>query len=138
MKNEQLKIIVESLIDITEKAGKKTVELYNSGLKIIKKPDDSPVTNGDLEVDKMLKEKIKELTPDIPIISEESVDLKIRNTLKTYWLLDPIDGTKEYISGKDEYTLNAALVVNKKPIMGLVGVPKKNSFFILMGWAKAL
>ena len=99
MKNEQLKIIVESLIDITEKAGEKTIELYNSGLKIIKKPDDSPVTNGDLEVDKMLKEKIKELTPDIPIISEESVDLKIRNTLKTFWLLAPIDGTKEYISG---------------------------------------
>ena len=57
MKNEQLKIIVESLIDTTEKAGNKTIELYNSGLKIIKKPDDSPVTNGDLEVDKMLAEK---------------------------------------------------------------------------------
>ena len=48
----------------------------------------------------MLKKKIKKLTPDIPIISEV-LDLKIRNTLKTYWLLDPIDGTKEYISGKD-------------------------------------
>ena len=104
MKNEELKAIVESLIETTEKAGKKTIELYEMGLKIIKKPDDSPVTNGDLEVDKMLKEKIKKLTPNIPIISEESVDLKIKNTLKTYWLLDPIDGTKEYISGKDVYT----------------------------------
>ncbi len=120
MKNEKLKIIAESLIDITEKAGKKTIELYSSGLKIIKKPDDSPVTNGDLEVDKMLKEKIKELTPDIPIISEESVDLKIRNTLKTYWLLDPIDGTKEYISGKDVYTL-------------IIGVPRKNRLFYSYG-----
>mgnify|MGYP000473074341 CR=1 FL=1 len=85
MKNEQLKIIVESLIDITEKAGKKTIELYNSGLKIIKKPDDSPVTNGDLEVDKMLKEKIKEFGKksrklvlenyDVRIISKKFVDL---------------------------------------------------------------
>jgi 3''-Phosphoadenosine 5''-phosphosulfate (PAPS) 3''-phosphatase len=59
MKNEQLKIIVESLLDITEKAGKRTIELHDSGLKIIKKPDNSPVTNGDLEVDKMLKAKLK-------------------------------------------------------------------------------
>ena len=57
MKNEELKMIAESLIETTEKAGKKTIELYEMGLKIIKKPDDSPVTNGDLEVDKMLKEK---------------------------------------------------------------------------------
>ena len=133
MKNEQLKIIVESLIDIIEKAGKKTIELYSSGLKIIKKPDDSPVTNGDLEVDKMLKEKIKELTPDIPIISEESVNLKIRNTLKTYWLLDPIDGTKEYISGKDVYTLNAGLIIDCLPSLGIIGVPKKNRIFYSYG-----
>ena len=58
MKNEELKMIAESLIETTEKAGKKTIELHEMGLKIIKKPDDSPVTNGDLEVDKMLKEKI--------------------------------------------------------------------------------
>ena len=87
------------------------------------------MTNGDLEVDKMLKEKIKELTPNIPIISEESVNLKIRNTLKTYWLLDPIDGTKEYISGKDVYTLNAGLIINCLPSLGIIGVPRKNRLF---------
>ena len=75
MKNEELKVIAESLIDTTKKAGKKTIELQKAGLKVIKKPDNSPVTNGDIEVDKMLKEKIKELTPNIPIVSEESVDL---------------------------------------------------------------
>ena len=81
MKNEELKIIAETLIETIEKAGKKTIELYEKGLEIIKKPDNSPVTNGDLEVDKILKEKIRELTPNIPIISEESVDLKTKNTL---------------------------------------------------------
>ena len=133
MKNEELKNIVESLIDTTEKAGKKTIELHEMGLKIIKKPDDSPVTNGDLEVDKMLKEKIKKLTPNIPIISEESVDLKIKNTFKTYWLLDPIDGTKEYISGKDVYTLNAGLIIDCMPSLGIIGVPKKNRLFYSYG-----
>ena len=133
MKNEDLKAIAESLIETTEKAGKKTIELHEMGLKIIKKPDDSPVTNGDLEVDKMLKEKIKKLTPNIPIISEESVDLKIKNTLTTYWLLDPIDGTKEYISGKDVYTLNAGLIIDCLPSLGIIGVPKKNRLFYSYG-----
>ena len=133
MKNEELKIIAESLIETTERAGKKTIELYDKGLKIIKKPDDSPVTNGDLEVDKILKEKIKELTPNVPIISEESVDLKTKNNLKTYWLLDPIDGTKEYISGKDFYTLNAGLIINCLPALGIIGVPKKSRLFYSYG-----
>ena len=66
MKNEELKAIAESLIETTEKAGKKQLN-YEMGLKIIKKPDDSPVTNEDLEVDKMLKEKIKKLTPNIQL-----------------------------------------------------------------------
>ena len=74
-------------------------------------------------------EKIKELTPNIPIISEETVDLKKKNTLDTFWLIDPIDGTKEYIAGKDEYTLNAGLIINTVPVLGLVGVPKKRKLF---------
>ena len=57
------------------------------------------------------------------------VDLNVKNTAKIFWLIDPIDGTKEYIAGKDEYTLNAALVINTVPVLGLVGVPKKNRLF---------
>ena len=129
MNKNELKNIVEGLIDTTKLAGFKSIELCKQGLKIIKKPDGSPVSNGDLEVDKILKTTINKLTPNIPIISEETVDLSKKNKLSTYWLIDPIDGTKEYISGKDEYTLNAALVVDKKPIIGLVGVPKKKQLF---------
>ena len=76
MNNNELKKIAENLIKTTELAGKKSIELYKKGLKKIIKPDNSPVTNGDLEVDKILSEKIRELTPNIPIISEETVDLK--------------------------------------------------------------
>ncbi len=125
MNNNELKNIAEALIKTTELAGNKSIDLYNRGLKKIIKPDNSPVTNGDLEVNKILTEKIKELTPNIPIVSEETVDLQKKNALKTFWLIDPIDGTKEYIAGQDEYTVNAALVINYIPTIGLVGAPKK-------------
>ena len=133
MNNNELENIAKNLIKTTELAGQKSIEIYNKGLKTIIKPDNSPVTNGDLEVNKILTEKIKNLTPNIPIISEETVDLKKENTLKTFWLIDPIDGTKEYIAGKDEYTINAALVLNYIPTIGLVGAPKKNRLFYSYG-----
>ena len=81
----------------------------------------------------MITEKIKDLTPDIPVVSEETVNLDKKNKAKIFWLIDPIDGTKEYIAGKDEYTLNAALVINTVPVIGLVGVPKKNRLFYTYG-----
>ncbi len=133
MNSDELKNISENLIKTTELAGNKSMELYEKGLKTIIKPDNSPVTNGDLEVNKILTEKIKTLTPNIPIISEETVDLKKKNNLSTFWLIDPIDGTKEYISGQDEYTVNAALVVDYIPTVGLVGAPKKNRLFYTYG-----
>ena len=133
MNNNELENIAKNLIKTTELAGKKSIEIQEQGLKIITKPDNSPVTNGDLEVNKMITEKIKNLTPNIPIISEETVDLKKKNTLKTFWLIDPIDGTKEYIAGKDEYTINAALVLNYVPTVGLLGAPKKNRLFYSYG-----
>ncbi len=133
MNQSELKNIAEKLILTTEIAGEKSIELYKKGLKIITKPDNSPVSNGDLEVNKILTEKIKKLTPNIPIISEETVDLKKKNTLNTFWLIDPIDGTREYISGQSEYTTNAALVIDCIPTIGLVGVPKKNRLFYSYG-----
>ena len=129
MNNDQSKKIAESLVEVFNYAGNESIRLYKEGLKIKIKEDKSPVSNGDLRVNDIISKKISELTPDIPIISEETVDLKIKNTSKIFWLIDPIDGTKEYIAGKDEYTLNAALVINTKPIIGLVGVPKKKRLF---------
>ena len=133
MKTSELKIISESLINTFNEAGKISIDLYKKGLKIEIKEDKSPVSNGDIKVNELITSKIKELTPNIPIISEETVDLKVKNTAKIFWLIDPIDGTKEYIAGKDEYTLNAALVINTIPILGLVGVPKKNRLFYSYG-----
>ena len=84
-------------------------------------------------MNELITKKIYELTPSIPIVSEETVDLGKKNTSKIFWLIDPIDGTKEYIAGKDEFTLNAALIINTVPVLGLVGVPKKNRLFFTYG-----
>ena len=131
MKLNELKNISENLIDTFNVAGQESINLFAKGLKVEIKDDNSPVSNGDLKVNELITKKIKELTPNIPIVSEETVDLSVKNKAKVFWLIDPIDGTKEYIAGKDEYTLNAALVINTIPILGLVGAPKKKDFFIL-------
>ena len=133
MKTSQLKSISENLIDTFNDAGKVAIDLYKKGLKIEIKEDKSPVSNGDLKVNELITNQIKKLTPNVPIVSEETVNLKIKNKAKIFWLIDPIDGTKEYIAGKDEYTLNAALVIDTVPVLGVVGVPKKNRLFYTYG-----
>ena len=137
MNNKDLKILSESLINTFNFAGKDSIRLYKEGLKIEIKKDKTPVSNGDIKVNDLITTKIKELTPDIPIISEETVDLTKKNKSKIFWLIDPIDGTREYIAGKDEYTLNAALVKDAVPILGLVGVPKKDRLFYSYGMGES-
>jgi len=133
MKNEDLKNIAQGLIETFKKAGDESIKIEKEGVKVKTKEDGSPVTNGDLKVNEIITEKIIQLTPNIPVISEETVDLKKKNTLNTFWLIDPIDGTKEYIAGRDEYTLNAGLIVNNLPTIGIIGVPKKNRIFYSFG-----
>ncbi len=133
MNKLKLKEIAENLIETFQFAGKESIRLFKEGLKIEIKEDNSPVSNGDLRVNELITKKIYELTPSIPIVSEETVDLGKKNTSKIFWLIDPIDGTKEYIAGKDEFTLNAALIINTVPVLGLVGVPKKNRLFFTYG-----
>jgi len=133
LNNLELKKLTEELIDTFLMAGKVSMDFSTKGLKITIKEDKSPVTDGDLEVDKILRNKILNLTPSIPIISEETVNLKIENKNKSFWLIDPIDGTKQYIKNEDEYTLNAALIINLKPAVGLIYAPKKNRLFFSYG-----
>ena len=133
MNKNELKNIAENLINTFNVAGKESIKLYDKGLKIEIKKDNSPVSNGDLRVNELITKKILELTPNIPIVSEETVNLDIKNKSKIFWLIDPIDGTKEYIAGQDEYTLNAALIINYIPTVGLVGAPKKKRLFYTYG-----
>ena len=133
MDNEQLKKINYALIDTFLIAGDRSIELRKIGLKKEIKSDNTPVTNGDIEVNNILTEKIKNITSDIPIVSEESSSNKSNNNLNDFWLIDPIDGTHDYINDKDEFTLNAALIINKKPKIGIIYAPAKKRLFYTYG-----
>ena len=133
MDNDRLKKINYTLIDTFLIAGERSIELRKIGLKKEIKSDNTPVTNGDIEVNHILTEKIKNITSDVPIVSEESSSNKSNNNLNDFWLIDPIDGTHDYINGKDEFTLNAALIINKKPKIGIIYAPAKKRLFYTYG-----
>ena len=133
MNIEETKKITLSLIDTFKNANQVALDLRKVGLTKKIKSDNTPVSNGDIEVNKILTKKIKEITPNIIIISEESSDHKTDNYLKDFWLIDPIDGTKDYINNRDEFTLNAALIINKKPVIGIITAPAKNRIFYSYG-----
>ena len=125
--------IVENLLDTFLYAGKVSLELRDQGLTKEVKSDNTPVTNGDMEVNRIITNKIKELTPQIPIISEEASDNKSIKNLNDFWLIDPIDGTYDYINNLDEFTINAGLIINKKPAAGLIYAPGKKRMFYSYG-----
>ncbi len=133
MNKINLKEIVENLIDTFLYAGKISLELREKGLIKKIKPDNTPVSNGDLKVNKIITEKITNLTPNIPIISEETSDNKSKTDLKDFWLIDPIDGTYDYINDLEEFTINAGLIINKEPAAGLIYAPAKKRMFYSYG-----
>jgi len=132
-----IKIIVEKLIDPFLKAGELSISLREKGLKKEIKSDNTPVSNGDLEVNKFITEEITNITPDIPIISEETSENKDNNQLKNFWLVDPIDGTYDYINNLEEFTINAGLIINNKPAAGLICAPAKKRMFYSYGEGNA-
>jgi len=132
-----IKTIVEKLIDPFLKAGDLSISLREKGLKKEIKSDNTPVSNGDLEVNKFITKKISEITPDIPIVSEETSDNKNNTKLKDFWLVDPIDGTYDYINDLEEFTINAGLIINNKPVAGLIYAPAKKRMFYSYGVGNA-
>ncbi len=133
MNEIKIKEIVENLIDTFLYAGKISLDLRKKGLTKEMKSDNTPVSNGDLEVNKIITKKIISLTPDIPIISEETSDNKSISNLENFWLIDPIDGTYDYINDLDEFTINAGLIIDKKPVAGLIYAPAKERMFYSFG-----
>ena len=124
-----LKEIVENLIENFLEAGDLAIHLREKGLVKKIKSDNTPVSNGDLEVNKFISNKISEVTPKIPIISEETPENKNIENLKDFWLVDPIDGTYDYINNLEEFTINAGLIINNKPVAGLINAPAKKRMF---------
>ena len=123
------KYVIEHLIESFLAAGDLALQLREKGLINKIKPDNTPVSNGDLEVNKLILSKISEITPELPIISEESSENKDISNLKNFWLVDPIDGTYDYINNLEEFTINAGLIINNKPVAGLINAPAKKRMF---------
>ena len=123
------KYIIENLIESFLAAGDLALQLREKGLINKIKPDNTPVSNGDLEVNKLILSKISEITPELPIISEETNENKDILNLKNFWLVDPIDGTYDYINNLEEFTINAGLIINNKPVAGLINAPAKKRMF---------
>ena len=124
-----LRNIVENLVEIFLEAGDLALRLREKGLIKKIKTDKTPVSNGDLEVNRLISAKISEVTPDLPIISEETSDNKDNLNLKDFWLIDPIDGTYDYINNLDEFTINAGLIMNNRSVAGLINAPAKKRMF---------
>ncbi len=125
--------LIEPVKQISRDAGAAILEIYESSrqLEISSKADDSPLTAADLAAHKIIVAGLRQLTPNIPILSEESANIswKERQTWTTYWLVDPLDGTKEFIKRNGEFTVNIALIENHEPILGVVYVPVKNILY---------
>ena len=124
MFNQYLKDLIFPVCDAAMQAGTKVLKYYNSPIDFSLKIDKSPLTQADIESNNVIKSLLLKINHNIPILSEESlIDWQIRNKWKTYWLVDPLDGTKEFIKKNDEFTINIALIDNNKPILGVIYAP---------------
>ena len=132
METNKIEEVIRNLIDVFFDAGKLSLELRSKGLTEHIKKDKTPVTNGDIEVNNIILSNLKKITPNVPVVSEETADNKNLN-LNTFWLVDPIDGTYDYIHNRDEFTLNAGLIINKEAIAGIIYAPAKNRMFYTYG-----
>jgi 3'(2'), 5'-bisphosphate nucleotidase len=132
MDDQQLEQITAQLIDIVEAAGSVILEVYETNFHVQTKSDESPLTVADLSAHKVIEAGLQELTPDIPIISEESAppSYAVRSGWQHYWLVDPLDGTKEFINRNGEFTVNIALIVGDTPVFGIVGVPFQGKVYV--------
>ena len=113
------------LAGIARLAGQAVLEVYRQDFTVRLKADDSPLTQADLASHELIKGALSQLYPDIVIISEEGKDLpyEARKGLKRFWLVDPLDGTKEFVAKNGEFTVNIALVEKRRPVLGVIHVP---------------
>ncbi|KZN57515.1 3'-5'-bisphosphate nucleotidase [Pseudoalteromonas luteoviolacea CPMOR-1] len=124
--------LLEELVELARLAGEEIMQIYAKDFAIEYKNDDSPVTEADLAANRVITAGLSRLTPEIPILSEESANIswQERQTWQRYWLVDPIDGTKEFIKKNGEFTVNIALIENGKPTMGVVFAPALNVCYL--------
>lgn len=131
LNSDQLIDLVEPIVAISRKAGDAILEVYATDFDVQAKEDQSPLTQADMASNRVIDAGLRALTPDLPIISEESglPDFDERSQWNRYWLIDPLDGTKEFVKRNGEFTVNIALIDNHRPVLGVVHVPVTNKTY---------
>lgn len=123
--------LLNDLCDLALSAGEVTLKYFQKDdLQVTRKDDSSPVTQADQEAEEVICARLKVLTPDVPVVGEESVAAGyIPDIHQRFWVVDPVDGTKEFISGRGDFTVNIGLVEKGIPILGVVYAPAKNELY---------
>jgi len=116
---------MDVLLELARKAGQAILEVYNTDFEVTDKSDNSPLTAADLASHKLIVSTLQQLTPDIPVLSEESskIPYETRRSWRRYWLIDPLDGTREFIKRNGEFTVNIALIEDQDPVLGVIYAP---------------
>lgn len=125
MAEHDLKELINPVVQIAYQAGKKIMEIYDAGYAVEEKADHTPVTEADTAANNIIESCLRELTPHLPILTEETkpTPYSVRKTWERYWLIDPLDGTREFIKRNGEFTVNIALIDGDESVMGVVYAP---------------
>lgn len=123
--------LMQDVASIALDAGKAIMAVYQNEIKVSRKEDDSPLTQADLAAHDIILTGLAALTPELPVISEESsaIPFEKRQTWGRYWLVDPLDGTREFIKRNGEFTVNIALIEQHEPVLGVVYAPAMDLLF---------
>jgi 3'(2'), 5'-bisphosphate nucleotidase len=126
-----LKDLLPELVTLSRAAGREILAVYNSNFEVQHKADQSPLTQADLRAHTTLVNGLQALTPHIPILSEEASEIPYgeRSRWSSHWLVDPLDGTREFVSRNGEFTVNVALIEQHRPVLGVVHVPTQDVTF---------
>lgn len=124
--------LLEPVVATAIRAGNAILEIYATNFDVEAKEDDSPLTKADMSAHRIIMEGLHTLAPGIPVISEESglPDFEVRSAWQRYWLVDPLDGTREFVKRNGEFTVNIALIENQRPVLGVVHVPVMNKTYM--------
>ena len=127
-----MKSLIDPVVALAEEAGRAILKVYASDFDVQSKDDNSPLTQADLASNRCIVAGLKALTPEIPIISEEFglPEFEVRSRWDRYWLIDPLDGTKEFVNRNGEFTVNIALIDHHKPVLGVVHVPIQQKTYV--------
>jgi 3'(2'), 5'-bisphosphate nucleotidase len=123
--HQELSELVDEIKKISCLAGDKILEIYETDFSVERKQDNSPLTAADMAAHNTICDALAKLTPDIPILSEESSDISFteRQSWNQYWLVDPLDGTREFVKRNGEFSVNIALIEKHKSILGVIHIP---------------